>query len=419
MNVNVKIESKKQSKLRKLESELHTNVASERTMNRREYGLTIARGAAVAAGAAVAGGLAGYLLGGTEAEAKTVTQTAQIDRSTTCTTVKTVRETHTVLHTATRQETKTVAREETKTVTTTKTITREPGAAPVGMVRNDNVRNAVDKAIDLAGGLIGLEPGMTVMIKPNVNSNDPYPATTNPQVIGAIVEAVKSHNPDKVIVADCSNESYWPTLGSMQKTGIYQSVTEAGAEVMGLERVSPWNTVKPEKAVNWTDGFIVPGILDEVDYLISVPVVKTHYIAIYSMALKNTVGLIHRTSRSILHSNFGDTFGKMIAEINLARPADYVILDATKVFVAGGPFTGDVREPGIVIATPDLVAADVAGLALLKQLGSTGEVQERGVWEQVQVMRAAELGLGVTSGSQVAIAGEGIEEIEEIEKHLV
>lgn len=385
--------------------------------SRREYGLTIARAAAVAAVAAAAGGITGYFLGAKETGTEAVTQTTEktvtstIDRPTTHTATQTVRETHGVPHTVTQQD--------TKTVTTTKTITREPGAVPVGMARSDNVQNAVDRAIELAEGLTGLEAGMTVLIKPNVNSDDPYPASTNPQVVGAIVHAVKRHDPGRVIVADCSNENYWPSLGSMQKTGIYQSATEEGAEVMGLERAGPWKPVKPEKAGNWTDGFTVPGILDEVDYLISLPVAKTHYIATYSMALKNTVGLIDRNSRSTLHSYVGRRFGSMIAEINLARPADYVILDATKVFVTGGPFTGDVREPEIVMATPDLVAADVSGLALLKHLGSTGGVQARSVWEQFQVMRAAELGLGVVSASQISVASEGIEETDEIEKHLI
>jgi len=412
----VRTESKKQSRLRKLGSELNVNASLERRMSRREFGLKMARGAALATVAAAVGGVAGYVLRGTEGQTNTVTQTTEktvtptIDRSTTYTTTHIITETHSVPHTVTR--------EETRTLTTTRTATSEAGTVPVGMVRSDSVQEAVEKAIELAGGLEGLEAGMTVMIKPNVNSDDPYPATTNPQVVAAIVNAVKTHNPNKVLVADCSNQSYWPTVDSMKKTGIHQSAIETGAEVIGLEEGQS-KLVKPEEAVNWPDGFTVPAILDEVDYLISVPVGKTHYIATYSMALKNTVGLIKPTSRSILHSYGEPRFGRMIAEINLGRPADYVILDATKVFVTGGPFKGQAKEPGIVMATPDLVAADVSGLALLKHLGTTAGVQRKSVWDQVQIGRATELGLGVANASQITVAGEGIEEIDEIKRQLM
>lgn len=385
-------------------------------MSRRKFGLMIAGGTAAAAVAAVAGGIAGYLLKGTEIETTTLTRTMEktvtstIDRPTTHTTTHIITETHSVPHTVTQ--------EETRTLTTTRTATSEAGTVPVGMVRSDSVQEAVEKAIELAGGLKGLEAGMTVMIKPNVNSDDPYPATTNPQVVAAIVNAVKTHNPNKVLVADCSNQSYWPTVESMKKTGIYQSAIETGAEVIGLEEGQS-KRVKPEEAVDWPDGFTVPSMLDEVDYLITVPVGKTHYIATYSMALKNTVGLIKPTSRSMLHSYGEPRFGRMIAEINLARPADYVILDATKVFVTGGPFRGQAKVPGIVIATPDLVAADVSGLALLKHLGTTAGVQGKSVWNQVQIRRATELGLGVANTSQIAVASEGIEEIDEIKRQLM
>jgi uncharacterized protein (DUF362 family) len=103
----------------------------------------------------------------------------------------------------------------------------------------------------------------------------------------------------------------------------------------------------------------------------------------------------------------------MLAEINLARPADFIVMDGTRAFITGGPSHGELREPNIILATSDLVAADVAGLALLKYLGAP-ELLARNSWEEHQVARAVELGLGVSEASQIDLVAEGIAEINEI-----
>ena len=47
------------------------------------------------------------------------------------------------------------------------------------------------------------------------------------------------------------------------------------------------------------------------------------------------------------------------------------LLDARRGFNAGGPDSGDLIEPGIMIASTNLAAADAVGLALLKAIGTT------------------------------------------------
>ncbi|WP_269850165.1 hypothetical protein [Methanosarcina horonobensis] len=42
----------------------------------------------------------------------------------------------------------------------------------------------------------------------------------------------------------------------------------------------------------------------------------------------------------------------------------------------------DLREPGIVLASPDVIANDIAGLALLKTLGTVPKIQKNSVWDQ-------------------------------------
>ena len=51
-------------------------------------------------------------------------------------------------------------------------------------------REAVQRAITLAGGLGFIRSGETVLLKPAVNSGSRYPATTDPETIRIVAEMV-------------------------------------------------------------------------------------------------------------------------------------------------------------------------------------------------------------------------------------
>jgi uncharacterized protein (DUF362 family) len=55
-----------------------------------------------------------------------------------------------------------------------------------------------------------------------------------------------------------------------------------------------------------------------------------------------------------------------VVEINLFRQPDLIILDGRKAFVSGGPERGELVEPGIIMASGDMVAIDVEALKVLK-----------------------------------------------------
>jgi uncharacterized protein (DUF362 family) len=63
---------------------------------------------------------------------------------------------------------------------------------------------AVKETAQAATDLSWLGSGDSVLIKPALNSGKPYPATTSPQGIKAMVELLKSKGAGRVIVKDCS-----------------------------------------------------------------------------------------------------------------------------------------------------------------------------------------------------------------------
>ncbi len=288
----------------------------------------------------------------------------------------------------------------------------------VGLSRNRDTLESVRMALELAGGL-GIKEGETVLIRPNANTADPAPGSTNPEVLRGAIREVKKCNPGKIIVAEKSMTTL-DTEKVMKKLGLWQVAEEEGAdEILTFDHMKRWH-VKPDRASSWPLGFFVPEFLASIDYMIALPVIKTHWTATFTMGLKSQISITaDRDRRQLPHGEGLDViFGNMIAESNLVYKPHFYISDATKCFVTEGPNIGTLREPGIVMASPDVVANDTAGLALLKTLGTVPKIQRNSVWDQPQIKRAVELGLGVKNKEEITIKSTGIEEINKIIANL-
>jgi uncharacterized protein (DUF362 family) len=93
----------------------------------------------------------------------------------------------------------------------------------------------------------------------------------------------------------------------------------------------------------------------------------------------------------------------MIAEINEPFQPNLVILDGIEAFVDGGPETGKRARGDVFLASTDRVAIDAVGVAVLKLLGSNGSIMRPKVFEQEQIARAVDLGLGASSPSEIEV----------------
>lgn len=337
----------------------------------------------------------------------------------------------------------------------------------VGIARGETVGVAVRKAVELAGGMDFIRSGQTVLIKPNVNTGDPYPGSTSPEVLYEIIKLVWKRDPKRVIVGDRSMFMS-DTMEQMKLAGIDQAVYDAKAELMAFDYMS-WKLMNPANSVNWQNGCHVAEIISQVDHIINVPVIKTHRLAWFTMSMKNFVGIIHGNDRRVMHSKLGGpgfgrprrgqpqvprepgqpreggprqrrggmpgqqregipgqrrkgdypTFAKMIAELSLIANPALNIMDGTKAFVSGGPSRGDVVEPKLIVASRDRIATDVAGLGILKHYGTEDRIQNMSVWKQPMIVRGIEIGLGAANISQIELKAEGVPELEEIRAQMV
>jgi uncharacterized protein (DUF362 family) len=84
---------------------------------------------------------------------------------------------------------------------------------------------------------------------------------------------------------------------------------------------------------------------------------------------------------------------RKIAEFGLALQPDLIIMDGRKAFVSGGPAKGELVEPGVIMASGDLVAIDVEALKILGSYGAKNRLLPN-PYDSPQIVTALGLGLG-------------------------
>ncbi|UCG78566.1 MAG: DUF362 domain-containing protein, partial [Nitrospirota bacterium] len=143
---------------------------------------------------------------------------------------------------------------------------------------------------------------------------------------------------------------------------------------------------------------------------------KTHkFGAVFTISLKLSIGMVHGKNMTELHTSLL-SMRKMIAEVNQAYDPSLIVIDAIEAFVDGGPMTGEKRTANIIYAGTDRVAVDAVGVAILKELGSKKDIMQKPVFEQQQIARAIEIGLGIKGPGDIELVTDDIASEERAEK---
>jgi uncharacterized protein (DUF362 family) len=261
---------------------------------------------------------------------------------------------------------------------------RQTRVSLAGVGRNSSeqtMKAAVRAAAEAATDFSWLSKGDRVFIKPALNSGRPYPATTDPIAIGAMVELLKGKGAGRVIVGDmCGIEhvklSPEGLSGSsrrlMEDSGMARAVQTAGGELHFFEEAG-WNAFYediPAAGPHWKRGLMMPNILKEVAHIILMPRCARHVLAGSTLGLKAAVGYWRTDTRLEYHRD-ASTFQEKTAEGNtvetLRKKQRLVLSAADKILITFGPDEGEVCQPenGPVIASESVVAHDMVSLAWL------------------------------------------------------
>ncbi len=282
-------------------------------------------------------------------------------------------------------------------------MTTEQMSATVSLVRTQSRQEGVPKAISL----LNSNPvnGKAVVLKPNFNTADPAPGSTHNDTLRALVSTLKQMGATRITLAERCGP-YAPTQQVMKDKGTFELAQELGFDIVNLEELDAdgWVHIRPE-ASHWKDGFLFPRIYLEAECIVQTCCLKSHaYGGHFTLSLKNSVGMVAGKGYPYMPELHGSTnIRQMIAEINTAYSPDLIVLDGVDAFVKGGPDQGTRVQANVIMAGNDRVAIDAVGVAVLRLLGTTSLVNQGRIFEQDQIARAIELGLGIKSPEQIQL----------------
>lgn len=289
------------------------------------------------------------------------------------------------------------------------------GNPRVALVKSRDRATAIPRALDL----LEVNPirGKQVLLKPNFNTADPFPAATHNDTLVAFIKKLQRMGAAGITVGERSGP---PETGDvLREKGIARLCAEQGAGLINFEELpdEDWIRVRPA-ASHWLNGFEVARPVLAAESIVSTCCLKTHgYGGVFTMSLKLSVGITRKRNMLELH---GSPFGmrQMIAEINQVYSPDLILMDGLAVFTDGGPAHGTLKKPGLIIAGSDRIAVDAVGLAVLKELGANKKIMQTRIFAQEQIARAVELGLGVALPTEIGIVTDDGESREYGEKLL-
>ena len=278
--------------------------------------------------------------------------------------------------------------------------------ARVAFVKTKDRAAGVDKALDLLG--IDSVQGKDLFLKPNFNSADEPPGSTHDDTLRALVRALQAMGAGRITVGDRSGMG--DTRSVMEQKGIFRMADELGFETVVFDDLDAngWETMQIEDS-HWQRGFAVARPVLEAGGVVQTCCLKTHrFGGHFTLSLKNSVGLVAKWVPGDSYNYMGELHGSphqrnMIAEVNAAYQPDLILLDGVEAFVDGGPDRGTRVDSQVILAGTDRVAIDAVGVAILRHFGTTPAVSQGLIFEQEQIARAIELGLGVGTPEEIEL----------------
>jgi uncharacterized protein (DUF362 family) len=214
--------------------------------------------------------------------------------------------------------------------------------------------------------------GRKVLLKPNTGFKGP-PETglcTHPEVIRGLIAFFLEQEASEIYVGDSSifGVDGWEAL---KESGIKKVCAETGAICVNLDDFQGVEKKIPEGVI--VDKLKFSALVFEVDFIVSVPVIKTHMYTGATLSIKNMKGCLYKREKSKLHRIFkespdrskGLTLDYGIADMASALMPHYAVIDGIVCMEGFGPSGGAPRNLDLVIAGKDPVAADLVAVKLM------------------------------------------------------
>jgi len=229
----------------------------------------------------------------------------------------------------------------------------------IGQTEGYSVKVLTKRIFDAAGGITRfVSRGDVVVIKPNVSwaRRPELAATTNPEVLEAVIELCHECGAKKVRIAD---NTIHDARRCFAITGVGSVAKKTDAEL-----VYPRSSLMKKMKIHGHRLDIWPVFvpLVEADKVINLPIAKNHGLSTLTLGIKNWIGGVGGR-RYALHQDIHQT----IVDLAQFFKPTVTLIDATRIMVANGPSGGslsDVAVKNTLILSDDQVAADAMAASL-------------------------------------------------------
>jgi len=239
-------------------------------------------------------------------------------------------------------------------------------SSPVAIAKYERDKNSLRTTIELADGFRDLDPKASVLIKPNLvwggggsRKIPRFGMITTSRVIEDLVVLLKAHGCTNISIGEGTVAD--PELGSTTESGFAWSGIARVAAKYGV-RLIDFNAGPHESVdLGGMKAHIAARAL-EADFLINVPVLKTHVLTKVSLGLKNLKGCLSMASKKRFHQF---ALEELIARNAKLLQPKLTIIDGI-YSLEGGPTTlGTAHRTDLVAASRDTLGCDAIGATLL------------------------------------------------------
>jgi len=214
--------------------------------------------------------------------------------------------------------------------------------------------------------------GRRILIKPNA-ARLAVPGegvTTHPRVVEAAIDHLEEMGASEIAIGESCIFGVDPEQ-AFRVTGMKEVSDKKGIELIDLDGVAPMEIRIPGGKI--LKSIRVPAILKKFDFIISIPVMKTHMHTRVTLSIKNMKGLLWRREKARLHQlrYKGEVAqGDKALDIAISDMASVLfphlaIIDGTTGMEGMGPSYGAKKEAGLIVAGNNPVCTDAVAARLM------------------------------------------------------
>ena len=222
-----------------------------------------------------------------------------------------------------------------------------------------NIRTIIERGFKELGVSAAEIKGKKILLKPNLVETHVASAhiNTHPLVVRAAIEAFLSLGAREVVVGEGPGHRR-DVLQILEESGLGPILQEDRIPFMDLNEQTGFAVTNTGE---WTalSTLTFPGVFREVDWIVSMPKLKTHHWAGVTLSMKNLFGvmpgLYYGWPKNVLHHQ---GIHESILDINATLKPHFAIVDGIVGMEGDGPIMGDPKHMGMVVMGRNLPAVD-------------------------------------------------------------